>query len=55
MNKLYKWIILLSLIFAALACYGLGIDSGFVGFVMAGVLFEMMFWFGLLSFKKKKA
>ncbi len=33
---------------AALSCYGLGLPNGTAGFVIAGILFELLFWLRLL-------
>ena len=40
--------------FAAIACYVFGIPAGGVVFFVLGVVFEAMFWFGLLGKKAKK-
>lgn len=54
MASLYKWAIMISFIVAALVCYGIGFSGGAVGFAIAGVLFEMMFWSGLIVAKREK-
>lgn len=55
MKKPYKYLILLALLLGALVCYGYGINAGAVGLIIAGVMFEMVFWFGLFSANKSKA
>jgi hypothetical protein len=38
---------------AALGCYVIGIPVGGIGFLLLGLVFEGLFWFGLLGAKKK--
>jgi len=51
-NKLYRFLILAVLIFAALSCYHYGSATGIFVFVILGFIFEGLFWFGLFSKKK---
>lgn len=37
---------------AAIVCYVIGIPAGMVGFVLAGIAFEGLFWFGILGRKR---
>lgn len=38
--------------FAAIACYVFGIPAGGIVFLILGMGFEILFWFGLLGKKK---
>ena len=40
--------------FAAIACYTFGIPAGGIGFFLLGLIFEGLFWFGILGPKSKK-
>lgn len=40
--------------FAAIACYVFGIPVGGIVFLLLGLVFEGLFWFGLLGPKAKK-
>jgi hypothetical protein len=51
MKTLHKWIILCTLLFAAIASYSYGSSQGVIVFVLMGMIFELMFW--LKIFKKK--
>lgn len=53
MKKLYRWIILALLLFAALSAYSYGNATGVFVFIVLGFLFEGAFWFGLFGKKKK--
>lgn len=44
--------ILLLLLFAAIACYAIGIPRGTIVFIVLGVIFEGLFWVGLFGRKK---
>jgi hypothetical protein len=52
-NKIYRFLILAVLIFAALSAYSYGNSKGIFLFVLLGFAFEALFWFGLLGKKKK--
>ncbi len=39
--------------FAAIACYVFGIPAGGVAFFILGLIFEALFWLGLLGKKTK--
>jgi hypothetical protein len=49
-----RFLILALLIVAALAAYGYGSSTGLVIFIILGIVFEGLFWFGLLGKKKEK-
>lgn len=49
MNEFTRYFILGALICAALASYGYGSASGLWSFIVAGALFEVSFWLGLLN------
>ncbi len=52
--KLLKRILLTVLcFFAAIACYVFGIPAGGVAFFVLGMVFEVLFWFGIFGKKKK--
>jgi hypothetical protein len=53
-NMIKKWLILLVLLFAALASYSYGFSQGIVLFVASGVILELSFWFGVIGKKKAK-
>jgi hypothetical protein len=53
MNSVFRWIILTALIVAAITCYSYGSSKGLFVFVIIGVGFELAFWFGIFSRKKK--
>lgn len=39
--------------FAAMGCYVFGIPAGGIAFLLLGLVFEGLFWLGLLGPKKK--
>jgi len=47
MKSFHKWIILFILLMAALASYSYGFSAGAFAFVGFGVVFELLFWFGI--------
>ena len=49
-----KWLILLVLLFAALASYSYGFSQGIVLFVALGVILELSFWFGVIVRRRRK-
>jgi hypothetical protein len=49
--KKHRWLILIVCSLAALACYSIGFAIGLGFFVVAGVGFELAFWFNLLKRK----
>jgi hypothetical protein len=55
MNSFTRWLILAILIIAAVACYSYGSSTGIFIFIIAGVGFELAFWFGIFSRKKKRS
>jgi len=40
-------------LFAAIACYSFGVPAGGPVFIIAGLIFEGMFWFGIFGKKKQ--
>jgi hypothetical protein len=44
--------ILIVFLIAAIACYANGIPRGGIAFTLLGVIFEGLFWIGLLGRKK---
>ncbi len=48
-----KWIIIVALLCAALTSYYYGISQGIFLFMALGVMFELLFWFGIFSKKPK--
>jgi Sec-independent protein secretion pathway component TatC len=53
MSTLKKWIILTALLLATLISYSLGYSQETLWFIVLGALFEVSFWFGLLTKKQK--
>ncbi|WP_445429031.1 hypothetical protein [Alishewanella sp. HL-SH05] len=51
MKTLYRTLMIIGLLLAALICYGYGFSSGTVIFVMLGMVLELGFWLGLFSNK----
>lgn len=49
MKTLYRWILLMALICAALGFYSYGSVTGAFVFIMLGLLFEAAFWFKLFK------
>ena len=49
-----RFLILVLLIMAAFTAYGYGSSTGTVIFFILGIVFEGLFWFGLLGKKKEK-
>jgi hypothetical protein len=52
MKTIHKWIILCSLLFAAIASYSYGFSQGVFAFILIGVIFELTFWFNIFKTKK---
>ncbi|MGM0525644.1 MAG: hypothetical protein ACQEQ8_05555 [Pseudomonadota bacterium] len=44
----------LSCLAAAIACYIIGVPGGGVMFLILGVIFEVLFWFGLFGRKRRQ-
>ncbi len=53
MKSLYRWLILLVLIFTAISFYSYGNATGAFIFIILGFLFEGAFWFKLFDRKRK--
>lgn len=49
-----RWIFLALCLGAAALCYVSGLLSGALGFIIAGAVFETLFWFRLLDKKTPK-
>ena len=54
MRILTRILIFFALIFAAIASYSYGVQSGFFAFIVLGFAFEAAFWLGLFPKKKKQ-
>ncbi|WP_170829170.1 MULTISPECIES: hypothetical protein [Pseudoalteromonas] len=52
MNTLYRILISLLLLIAAIAAYSYGSTTGIFLFIILGAAFEMAFWFKLFPLKK---
>ena len=52
MGFIKRFVFVLVCLFAAIACYAFGIPQGGVVFLVAGLVFEGLFWFGLFGGKK---
>ena len=54
MTTLYRVIILLAFLIAAIGCYATGLTVGGTIFLLLGVVFEGLFWMGLFWRKRIK-
>jgi len=54
MEFIKRFIVVIICFFAATACYTFGIPRGGVLFLLAGLVFEGLFWFGLLGRNSKQ-
>jgi len=50
-----RFIVLLMLILAAIACYSAGFNAGLWGFLVLGGVLELTFWLGIMGVDKEKA
>lgn len=55
MNKIYRFLILVALVIAALSSYSYGNSTGVFLFVILGFLFEGLFWLGLFRKSRKSS
>lgn len=53
MKGIYRILIALVLLIAAIASYSMGIQSGVFLFIILGLVLEGAFWFGMFSAKKR--
>lgn len=53
MKTITRTIITVACLFAAIGCYVFGASAGGVAFLVAGFVFEIMFWFGVFGNSKK--
>lgn len=53
MKTLYRVLILLALLVAAIASYSVGSQTGMFAFIILGFLLEGAFWLGLFPAKKR--
>ncbi len=49
MKITHKWIVLVTLLLAALISYAYGFSEGVAIFIVLGVIFELAFWIGAIS------
>ncbi|MDO8342562.1 MAG: hypothetical protein Q7T48_05130 [Cellvibrio sp.] len=49
MKTITRVIITVACLFAAIGCYAFGVPVGGVVFLLAGLIFEGMFWFGIFG------
>lgn len=54
MSILYRAVIAVACLFAAIACYAYGVPAGGGVFLLIGIAFEGMFWIGLFGRKQLK-
>ncbi|WP_017445865.1 hypothetical protein [Gayadomonas joobiniege] len=54
MKGIYRIVIALVLLVAAIASYSMGIQSGVFLFVILGFVLEGLFWLGLFPIKRRK-
>lgn len=45
-------LVLALFLIAAIVCYVIGFPAGIGGFILAGIAFEGLFWFGILGRKR---
>lgn len=53
MNIFIRVALIILFFFAAIACYTFGVPVGGVLFIILGIVFEGMFWFGIFGKKRK--
>ena len=54
MKGIYRILIALALLVAAITSYSMGIQSGVFLFIILGLVLEGAFWFRLFSIKRRK-
>jgi len=55
MNTAVRWLIVVTLLIAAIGSYTIGSTKSLGIFLVLGVIFELCFWFGIFGdFSKKK-
>lgn len=53
MKQLYRWLLIIVLLLAAIASYSAGSSTGMFLFIILGFLFECAFWLKLFPMSKK--
>lgn len=53
MNLFTRVALVVACFFAAIACYVFGVPAGGLVFILLGLVFEGLFWFGIFGKKKK--
>ena len=54
MNIFKRWIFTVLCLPLAISCYVYGVPVGGALFLLAGIVFELLFWFGLIGRLRKK-
>jgi len=54
MNKVFRWLVIIGLLVAAIVSYIIGSKESLGVFLVFGVLFELCFWFGVLGRSQDK-
>ncbi|GFD68499.1 hypothetical protein KUL106_17620 [Alteromonas sp. KUL106] len=54
MKGIYRILMALALLVAAITSYSMGVHSGVFLFIILGFVLEGAFWFGLFSIKRRK-
>ncbi|UTW49615.1 hypothetical protein [Bacterioplanoides sp. SCSIO 12839] len=49
-----RFVLMVVCLLAAIGCYTFGIPKGGIAFLLLGLVFEGLFWFGLLGNRKHK-
>ncbi len=49
----FRWSVVIASIIGFLTCYSIGFVEAAVGFIVMGVLFELLFWFSIVDLFKK--
>lgn len=52
MKIIIRIVIIVACFFSAIGCYSFGVPAGGVVFLLAGFVFESMFWVGMFGKKK---
>jgi len=53
MNVVFRVVLIIACLFAAIACYVFGVPAGGVVFLILGLIFEGLFWIGIFGRKKR--
>ncbi|WP_162558422.1 hypothetical protein [Saliniradius amylolyticus] len=54
MKRLYRYLILLALLIAAISAYSVGSQTGMFVFIILGFILEAGFWLGLFPVRRRR-